>query len=153
MMTNEAAVFEDVKPGGSGGLEDGRYILKVVRLEPAEEGQYGPSIKWIFHCADAASKALIRDSQGEAYEMWQFSGTKVNPGTKAHLWASAFLNREPEVGESGAQIARDLLGTKAIAMVGPNPKTMRSSILSIKPFAAGAAAAPPPPPTDDLDEL
>lgn len=152
-MTNEPAVFEDVRPGGS-PIEDGRYILKIIKLEPAEEGQYGPSIRWIFNMADAASKALIRDSQGDAYEWYQFSSTKLSTGTKGHIWASAFLNREVQVGESGAQIARDLLNTKAIAMVGPNPKTMRTCILSIKPFTAAGAAPPPPPPvTDELDEL
>jgi hypothetical protein len=150
-MTNEAAVFDDVRPGGS-PIEDGRYILKVVKLEAAD-GQYGPSIKWIMNMADAATKAIFRDSQGEPYEWFQFSDRKLSTGTKGHMWASAFLGREIQVGESGAQIARDLIGTKAIAMVGPNPKTMRTSILSIKPFTAGAAAAPPPPVTDDLDEL
>lgn len=150
-MTNEPAVFDDVRPGGS-PIEDGRYILKIVRLEPADEGQYGPSIKWVFNMADAASKAIMRDAQGEAYEWFQFSSTKLTTGTKGYTWACAFLGRDVQVGESGAQIARDLLGQKAIAMVGPNVKTMRTCILSIKPFVAGAAA-PPPPPTDEPDEL
>ncbi len=154
VMTNEPAVFDDVRPGGS-PLEDGRYILKIVKLEPADSGQFGPSIKWIFNVADAASKAIIRDGQGEPYELYQFSNTKLTTGTKGYVWACAFLNREVQVGESGAQIARDLLGTKAIAIIGPNPKTMRTCILSIKPFNA-AAAAPPPAPApvgNDLDEL
>jgi hypothetical protein len=150
-MTTETAMFEDVRPGNS-PLEDGRYILKIVKLEPAE-GQFGPQIKWYFNVADAASKAIIRDSQGEPYEWFGYTSTKTNPGTKTHTWASAFMGRELEIGESGSQLARDLLGKKAIAMVGPSGPNQRTSILSIKPFVATAAAPPPPPVTDDLDEL
>lgn len=150
-MTGEAATFEDVRPGGS-PIEDGRYILKVVRLEAADEGQFGPSIKWVFNMADAATKAIMRDQDGSAYEWFQFSSTKLSTGTKGYSWACAFLNREIQVGESGSAIAHDLVGQKAIAMVGPNAKTMRTCILSIKPMGAPAAAAPQSPLADQLDE-
>lgn len=151
-MTTGAATFDDVRADSS-PLEDGRYLLKVVRLEAAEEGQFGPSIRWVFNVADAATKALMRDSIGDPYEFHQYSSTKLTPKSKAYPWIQAFLGRDITVGESGAEIARSLVNTKAIAMIGPKDPGGRPVILSIKPFSLTAVAAPPPPSADGDSEF
>lgn len=154
-MTTEQAAFQDVRADAS-PLEDGRYLLKVVRLEPSDDGQFGPSIRWVFNVADPATKAIIRDSQGEFYEWHQYSSTKLTPRSKAYPWIVALLGREVQVGESGGAIARELIGKRAVAMVGPKEAGGRAVILSIKPFTSAPAATPEPapaPPADDGEEF
>jgi hypothetical protein len=141
-MTAGSATFDDVRADSS-PLEDGRYLLKVVRLEAAEEGQFGPSIRWVFNVADAASKAVMRDSIGDPYEFHQYSSTKLTPRSKAYPWIQAFLGRDIQVGESGAEIARSLVGTKAVAMIGPKDPGGRPVILSIKAFSSGSSPTTP----------
>lgn len=146
-IDTEAGVFDDVREGAGCPLGDQRYILKIVRLE-ATEGEFGPSIKWVFNCADASLNppALVRDATGEAYEFFQFSAKKMNVGTKPHKWACAFLGREVGAGESGASLARELLGKKASCLIGPNQKSGKQCILSARSIEAAAAPAPTPPP-------
>lgn len=142
-MTAGPATFDDVRADSS-PLEDGRYLLKVIRLEAAEEGQFGPSIRWVFNVADAATKVVMRDNIGDPYEFHQYSSTKLTPRSKAYPWIQAFLGRDVHVGESGAEIARSLVGTKAVAMIGPKDPGGRPVILSIKALPSGATSTPEP---------
>ena len=131
-------------------LEPGRYLFKVSRLEDGNEGEYGPSIKWVFNVADMESKQAILDGNtGEPYEFWAYSSTKMGKTAKqvakARAWTEALLNRNVE-GESGDALAKEVIGKMAVAILGTDEKTGYTRILQLTPFVPGGKAAPQPEP-------
>lgn len=139
----------DVTNSGGSPLEMGKYILKLVRLEDEGESQFKEGerrIKWIFHVAEYGTNppAVMRKSDGEEYEFFAWNNGKMGPNTFARQWSEALLGRTLAEGESGASIGQEIVGKKAIALIGPN-KNGRTSILQIEPLVAkkgNGAAAP-----------
>jgi hypothetical protein len=168
-----SGVFEDeVEYASSSPLKSKRYLLKIARLELSDHPQYGPGVRWVFNCADAdttdGKPAVIRDQDGSAYEYFQTTGTKIQapkPGAakipKAYKFAVAFLGRAIAVGESGSDIARELLGKKAEAFLGPSDNG-NLAIMAIDPLgtnypqfrtngkAPAPVSAPEPEPQPEL---
>ena len=149
--STDTAIFDTVSNVEGKQFEPGRYQLKVVRLEAAT-GQFGPQIKWIMNVSEKSDDgwALHYDNDGQPYEWHQYTSTKLSPKTKGRKWAQAFLGRDLEDGESGAEIARALVGCKANAILGPNERGY-SAILQIDP-APKPKKAPKPPVEDDEDD-
>lgn len=158
---------EEVTEATGSPLRSQRYVLKLVRLELSDHAQYGPGVRWVFHVADAEGGkdlALIRMADGEPYEFFQITGTRLQapkPGAKipkAFKFACAFLGRQIRIGESGSEIARELIGKKAEAFLAPN-ENGNLAVMSIDPLGTnypqlrnGAAkpAAPAPAPEPEL---
>lgn len=170
---------EEIREANASPLNSERYVLKLIRLEDSVHPEYGAGIRWIFHVLQPDSMTVIRQSDGENYELWQTSGTKISvpkPGgksSKQYRWSSAFLGRAVEPGETGPAIAQAIVGKYAEAMIGPN-ENGSMSILVIDPIGKNyprvkaallkkEAAAPneePEPPTElvgarkgDLEDL
>ena len=150
--------FDDVTEGGS-FIESGRYNLKIASLELVDS-QFNPGTKqvqWGFHCQEAATSTVLRNTNGEPYEWRQWTSTKLaapagtGKATKAYTWACAFLGREIQPGESGEAIWQELLGKKASGLVGPN-ENGTIKLLSVEPIKGSSqaratrAAAPEPEP-------
>lgn len=138
-------MFENPSSGGL-YVEPGRYIAKVVKLEPTpptpQFPEAGPGIKWVFNLQDAQTKNVVQDDRGFPGEFWQFSSAKMTPNAKARKWATALLGREIDLKtDTGESIGVELLGKKALALIGENDKG-RTAILSLSalPKANGTAA-------------
>jgi hypothetical protein len=135
-------VFTDVQADPSKyDLETDKYVCKLVKLEASTHEQYGPGVKWVFQFAHRGDPpSPIFDNNGDKLEIWQTTNPELTPGTKAGLWAAALLGREIQVGESGAQIARDLIGRYGLAMWGPNPRSpqKKKGIIAMEPYAVTA---------------
>jgi hypothetical protein len=143
-------MFENPSSGGGTFIEDGRYLVKVKRLEPVEDNGFGPGVKWVFNLATTDGE-LVKDERGFDAELWQFSSRKMSKGAKtakARAWAEALLGRELSDDETGDGLAELLIGKKALALIGQNEKE-RSTILKMTPIAAknGQATAAPAPAT------
>lgn len=155
---------EDVTEATGSPLRSQRYVLKLDRLELSDHAQYGPGVRWVFHVMDVENGGtIIRGNDGENYEYFQTTGTRLQapkPGAKipkAYKFACAFLSRQIQVGESGSEIAQNLVGKKAEAFLGPNDNG-NLAIMAIDPLgtnypqfrtngkAAKAALAPEPEP-------
>lgn len=145
-------MFENPSSGGL-YVEPGRYIVKVVKLDPMPASpqfpEAGPGIKWIFNLQDAATKVVVQDDRGFPGEFWQFSSAKMTPNAKARKWAGALLGRAIDNNDTGESLAIEVLGKKALALIGENDKG-RTAILSLSPIApangAAVKAAPAPKP-------
>lgn len=144
-------------------LEPGKYLGKVVALEQtppsAQHPEWGAGIKWIWNLAEPLpggkwQVVMKKDQQGQAtdepYPFWQFSSAKLTPGSKARPWVEALLGRRLVEGQDkGADLAEQLIGKKAVLMIGPQAQKdgtiKQDCILSASPFnepAKPAAAAP-----------
>ena len=138
-------VFERPREDSS-PLEPDRYILKLVRLEelpPSEQHpDWGPSIKWVFHCARFASGEVIYTDDGQLYEFFQMTSPKLTPKSRARPWVETFLGRALTADDEPEAIATALVGTKAVAMIGPdNDAGGRTRILAIYPYKEPAKGA------------
>ncbi|HEX7024609.1 MAG TPA: hypothetical protein VF187_07310 [Gemmatimonadales bacterium] len=133
-------MFEDAT-AGTPVVDPGQYLAKVVRLEEGETGEFGPSIKWVFNLADAKTREPMYDEQGELFEFYAYSSTKMGPRAKARQWAEALLGREIQNGESGAEIAEAVVGRTALVLIGNNEKEF-SRILQMAPAKGNGAKAP-----------
>lgn len=138
-------MFENPSSGGL-YVEPGRYVAKVVKLEPqppsSQFPEAGPGIKWVFNLQDAATKAVIQDDRGFPGEFWQFSSAKMTPNAKARKWAQALLGRQIDSTDTGESLGIELLGKKALALIGENEKG-RTAILSMTALGATAPARQP----------
>jgi hypothetical protein len=117
----------------------------VVRIEPQDPSEqhpeWGPRLKWVFYLADYSNpSAPMYGQDGEPYEFWQTTSTKLSPKSTARPWVEALLARQLGANESGAEIAAALPGKKAVVMIGPNAEGY-TRILSIQPMKAPAAKA------------
>jgi hypothetical protein len=150
-MATDTGAFDDVTEGGGSPVDPGRYVVKVVRLDPGQDFGNGPTIRWVFHLADAASKAILRDEEGDPYEFYQLSSRKLSAGSKPGKWAGALLGRALNPGESGAMIASELVGKKGVALVGNNEQGY-PRILQLDPIGQpgnGASQSKPAPKQSD----
>lgn len=133
-------MFTDVQPDPSKyDLDTDKYVVKLVKLEPSNHEQYGAGVRWVFQVAHRGDPpSPIFDSNGDKLELWQTTNPDLTPNTKAGLWAGALLGRAIQVGESGAQIAQELIGKYALAMYGPNPRSPqhKKGIIAMEPYAA-----------------
>lgn len=160
--------FDDVTEY-TDAFEDGEYVVTLVRVENAEGGQYGPSLRWIWTMRSAATGEVVpaMDSSGTPHEWHQYSSTKMTPRVKHFPWVVALLGRAPDIGEKGVALVRAILGKSMLAYCArpAGEPGARQKILSCKPVASGvprpapAAAATPkyttqgePIATDDEDE-
>lgn len=141
-------------------LEPGKYLGKVVELEETppslQHPEWGAGIKWIWNLAEqGANGAWVLKTQTDAagqptdvpYPFWQFSSAKLTPGSKARPWIEALLGRKLIDGQDkGADLAAQIIGAKAILMIGPQAQKdgtiKQDCILSASPFKATAKAAP-----------
>lgn len=135
----QEAVFENPSQGYQ-EVDAGKYVLKINKLRPCDPGQFGPMIEWVFNLAFEGSTTPIYSQDGKPAEMRQRTGTSLTPKAKARKWAEAFLDRDLGDDDSGPGIARELVGKKAIGIIGPNDKGY-STILQIMPMRATKAAA------------
>lgn len=130
MFENPSEGFQAVDPG--------RYIVRVVGLDPTEHVEYGPGIKWRFNLAEQATGTPIYQADGSMYELWQTTSTKLSPRSRARPWVEALLGRDLADGDTGPALAQEVIGKKALALVGPNDKGY-TSILSMSPYKAALA--------------
>lgn len=138
-------MFNDPTDSSGSFIEPGRYVIKIVKLEPmppsAEHPDWKASVRMILNLATYPGMELKRDSQGESYEWWQYLSVAMGKGTKTRQKVEAFLGRELVEGQdTGAAIAEALLGAKAIAMIGPNEKGKDAILGALQPFKAPAKA-------------
>lgn len=155
-------MFTDVKPDKSKyDLEPDKYIVKLVKLEPCTS-QFHPSgqgVKWYFNvahrpAAPGGDPEPIYSDDGERYELWQFSDPDLTPNSKPGKWAAALLGREIRMGEDGAKLAAEMLDKYAVALIGPNSKNGKTSILSMDPYRPAAKNGSKPetsPPAEKSD--
>ncbi len=157
------AYFDDVTEYVD-AFDDGEYVVTLVRVETAEAGKYGPSLRWIWNLKNLATGEVVpaADSSGGNYVWHQDAGTKMTPRVKHYPWVSALLGRAPEIGESGVALVKACLGKSMVAYCGRpagcEPGT-RQKILTCKPVPAAGAPravqAPAPaiaPPAEEDDE-
>ncbi len=137
--------FPTVKAGGGLDIEPGRYIAKLLRFEAMEDGQFGPRRKWLFALAHADSGQALYDTDGNLIEFAEFTSLKLGKKARARMLFEGLLGREIMDGEDGRAIAKDCIGKKALALIGPN-ENQWTCILSLQPYTgngtAKAAAAP-----------
>jgi hypothetical protein len=138
-------VFEDPRDDSGSFIDPGRYVIKIVKLEPQPPSDlhpdWKPSVRVILNLATYPGMDLKRDSQGEPYEWWQYLSVAMGKGTKTRQKVEAFLGRELVEGQdTGAAIAEALIGAKAIAMIGPNEKGKDAILGALQPFKAPAKA-------------
>lgn len=160
--------FSNPSTAGAGiEIEMGKYFVKVVRLEDVEGGQYGDQIKWVFELATTTGEVLL-DDRGFNAEFWQWSSPKISSGgkrpSKAYEWGTALLPGVDLMQLTGEQFGQMVIGTKALALIGPN-ENGNTRILNMSPMpakngaakpaaaAAPAKATPPPEPPDDAAQI
>ena len=156
--TSTGVAFDDVAEF-TPVFEDGTYVLTLVRIEPTE-GQFGAGFKWVWNMVSHpdGERVMAPNTTDEAYEMFAFSSRKLTPRTKAYPWLAALLNRQLEIGESGAALAQAALGKSMLSYVGipTDGKSDRQQILTAKPIAAKATApravAAPAAPLESADD-
>jgi hypothetical protein len=132
----------------------GRYMLSCLGLEDIT-GAYGPRIKWRFHLKDEHGHVMLN---GDARaELWAFSSPKLNkhPQNKTRPWAEALLARPLHDGEDGEDVARQLVGKTANALIGEQ-MTLKGGKVNVihDMWPIGAIAPPEPEPEpEDLDAI
>lgn len=158
---NEAPAFDDVSEYAP-AFDNGEYDLTVVRIENAEGGKYGPSLRWIWNMRKVATGEIVLapDSSGEAYEWHQYSSRRLTPRTKHYAWIRALLGRAPEIGESGVALLQAVLGKSMRSYCAPDPAEPggRQRIMTADPIPArsqppAAMSAPAPVEEDDEEAL
>ena len=95
---------------------DGTYTLEIVRLEDLEPGQFGDRMRWVFNATDDEGDLVTYES-GDPYEWYQTTGATLGPRSTARDWAQKFLGRDLADGEKGHEVAAELVGKKARALV------------------------------------
>lgn len=125
-------------------IETGKYYVKVVSIEDQPEGQFGPQILWKFELA-TLDGAVVLDDRGFNAEFWQWSTPKISTGgkrsSKAYEWGTALLPGVDLMTLTGEQFGTMIIGTKAMALIGPN-ENGNTSILNMSPMPAKNGAAP-----------
>jgi hypothetical protein len=131
--------FQDAKGDAQfADFEDGRYIVKLLKLEdlPLSElhPDWTPQMRWYFNVATYPDQQVLMGPNELPIEFWQYSSISMTPKSKARPWVEALLGR-PLVDDvdKGEQITRDVLGRKAVALIGIGPNG-KKAILSIQPF-------------------
>jgi hypothetical protein len=142
-------VFDTVTNTDGGTLLDvAHYILTLRDLSREEQGQFGPSICWKFAVADVASPQQNRIADdGEEYQFWAWTSTKLSPRAKARPYAEALLGRQLAEGEK--LNPAELIGRSMKAMIvhetGEDGKVRAKISQEVKPTPFGQAAAKPAP--------
>lgn len=147
-------MFENPSEGGS-FIDPGRYVIKIVKLEPQppsdQHPDWKPSVRVYLNLATYPDMKLKMDptNPDQPYEWWQYLSVAMGRGTKTRQKVEAFLGRPLVEGvDTGEAIATALIGAKAIAMVGPNDKGKDAILGALQPYKqpakAPAAAAPAP---------
>jgi len=136
-------------------IEPGRYLVKLIRFEKLEDGEFGPRRRWVFAVADAATQTPLYQTDGRVFELGQTTSTKMGKKANARKLFEGLLGRELTDGEDGRAIAQEALGKKALALIGPNQNGW-IEILSLTPATNGKAAKEPvaagaPAPKNALD--
>lgn len=142
-LINESdALFDDPK-GTFETVEPGKYLAKLDRIERMSDGEFGPRRKWVFHLADPATGTVIYRADGERHEFPVVTSTKLGPKATARMLAQGLLGRELTDDDTGAALASEILGKRAIALIGPNGNNW-VTILSLAPAPEkGKASAKP----------
>lgn len=126
-------------------LDEGNYIIRLIRLEDAEPGQFGRRMKWVFHVWRQDTGELVREEEtGDPYEWWQTTSEATGPRSTARPWIEALLARKlPDRygAEEMAAWCQEMVGKTAVAYVAPNQNEY-TTILRIKPHVATPAPAP-----------
>jgi len=140
--------FPTVKASGGIDIEPGRYVVKLLRFERMEPGQFGERRKWLFAIADAATQSPMYDTDGNLVEFAEFTSLKLGQKARARMLFEGLLGRELTDGEDGRAIAQEAIGKKGLALIGPNANNW-TCILSLAPYTNGdkkpvAAAAGAP---------
>jgi hypothetical protein len=143
VMSDEPISFNDVPSSGGMDIDPGRYIVKVVRLEPGKDGEFGPTIRWVFNLATPDTKLVISAPSGEPYELFQFTSVKVGQKSTSRPWIEALLDRPLNDGESGSELARAVIGKKAVALIGQNERGY-TAVLQMSPLSTLAKSKPAP---------
>jgi hypothetical protein len=133
-------IFDDVPSSKFETVQPGSYIVKLVRVEKAEDGQFGPRRRWVFHLADAATGTPAYRADGSLFEFAQLSSTKLGRKARAREYAEALLNRDLTDGERGADLVPQLVGKKALALIGENANGW-TEVIRMQPLKATAEAA------------
>lgn len=134
-------MFDDPSATMTAYVDDGRYIAKLVRLEPTDHAQYGPGVRWVFHLATPETMSLVVDVDGQPYELWQTTSTKMGKNVRsgkvarARTWSEALLDREIADSETGADIGESVVGRKAVVLIGKN-EAGYPRILQMDPYSA-----------------
>jgi hypothetical protein len=137
-------VFDTVTNTDGGTLLDvAHYILTLRDLSREEQGQFGPSICWKFAVADVASPQQNRIADdGEEYQFWAWTSTKLSPRAKARPYAEALLGRQLAEGEK--LNPAELIGRSMKAMIvhetGEDGKVRAKISQEVKPTPFGQAA-------------
>lgn len=141
-------MFNDPTSSGGSFIEPGRYVIKIVKLEPQPPSDlhpdWAPSVRMILNLATYPDMKLKMDPQNETqpYEWWQYLSVVMSKGTQTRQKVEAFLGRELVEGQdTGAAIGEALLGAKAIAMVGPNKNGKDAILGALQPYKEPAKAA------------
>src|SRR5690349_6373849 len=123
-------------PGSYTSVEDGAYVLRLMKLEDTADNGYGPGNKWVWHVYYEASRELIKDEDGEPYEFFQFSSAKMGPKSKAGKWFTALLGRDLEKGEDPQAIVNAAMGKYMKALIGnvEEDGITRTKILNCQPM-------------------
>lgn len=130
---DDAMGFPTVRSGGGLDIDAGRYIVKLLRFERMEPGQFGERRRWIFALAYADSGQALFDTEGKLVEFAEFTSLKMGNKARARMLFEGLLGRELTDGEDGRAIAQECIGKKAIALIGPNANDW-TCILSLKPY-------------------
>lgn len=134
-------------------LDEGNYILRLLRLEDAEPGQYGARMRWTFHAWHLETgEQVINEQDGEPFEWWQTTSESIAERSTARPWVEALLGRKIQPGDDAGDISTQIVGKSMEAYVAPNERDY-TTILRAKPrvakAAAGAKRSAAPPPADD----
>lgn len=135
------------KSGRSTGyIEDGIYGVQLVSLEDDFSELYQkPQIKWEFALYDFESKVGLVDGDGDPVTLLGWTGTSMHTKSRARPWAEALLGRPIVDGEDPEEIAAEITGKFAVAVIKNVAKedgTTRPRIDSLAPLKAKAAAQP-----------
>lgn len=134
--------FPVVKAGGGLDIEPGRYIAKLLRFEAMEDGQFGPRRKWLFALAHSDSGQALYDTAGNLIEFAEFTSVKLGKKARARMLFEGLLGRELGDGEDGRAIAKECIGKKALALIGPN-ENQWTCILSLQPYTGNGKTREP----------
>lgn len=152
-------MFDTKQSTGSRPVEaitSGQYVGKLIRLEPFEQtydGQTKTRIRWIWHVAPIATpRQPVRNTDGEPWEFFSYSGTATGQKSTAGPWIQTLLGRPIQPGEDGDALSQQLIGKVGELWIkvetvpgehGQEPQT-KTSLLSVDPFKPGGAVKPEP---------
>lgn len=139
-------MLPDPTEGGS-FIEPGRYVLRIVKMEAMpptpEHPDWRPSIRFTLNLQDYTTRKVMMDKNEQPYEWWVYRSATLAQGTKTRQFTEAFLGRSLIEGQdAGEAVAKELLGKKAIGMVGPNQKGKDDILGVLQPYKEPAKATP-----------